>query len=79
MVAKKTAFKFPAVFDHCLLMNINELCADSLLINNNGVYGYRDQFLCRFWLDFRHFCIRNVFSAFFPLVNGKLGAFTPEI
>ena len=41
-VAKKTAFKFPAVVDHCLLMNINELCADSLCINNNGVYGYWD-------------------------------------
>ena len=58
---------------------INELFADSLRINNNGVYGYRDQFHCRFWSDFRYFCIRNAFSALFLLVNGKLGAFTPKI
>ena len=70
--AKKTVFKFPAVFDHCLLMNINELCADSLRINKNGVDGYQDRFLCRLWSHLRYFCIRNAFSAlFFLLVNGK--------
>ena len=26
---RKTAFKFPALFAHCLLMNINERCPDS--------------------------------------------------
>ena len=43
-VAKKTAFKFPAVFDHCLLMNINELCTDSLLINNDQEMAQSEKF-----------------------------------
>ena len=48
-----------------VILNINELCADSLRINNNGVYGYRDEFLCGFCSDFRYFCIRNAFLALF--------------
>ena len=66
MVAMKYAFKFPAVFDHCLLMNnINELWEDSLCMNNNGIHGYRDQFLCRFWSEFVIFALEMHFQHFF--------------